>query len=290
MRVMTLPVKFDERSKKDLKTVRRKLLAMVDESKQRLTPGELKKRLCGTERVDEVTLRAAIRDLVLNGELKYTYQFGCSFLEKSYEKPMRISNRVVVKPPGMVFEPDCRDIVIELFKGASFGFGDHATTRLAIQGIEAVLSTHHDIIDDDNSRALDIGTGSGVLAIAAVLLGMPRAVGIDIDPCARAEAKKNVKLNGLEHRIKILDFPVEDIKETCTLTTANLRYPTLRRLCSHIAGITEKKGAVVASGITSDEAEALVDAYTRNGFQCTWKADEKGWAGVVLKKDSSYPN
>jgi ribosomal protein L11 methyltransferase len=290
MRVMTLPVKFDERSKKDLKTVRRKLLAMVDESKQRLTPGELKKRLCGTERVDEVTLRAAIRDLVLNRELKYTYQFGCSFLEKSYEKPMRISNRVVVKPPGMVFEPDCQDIVIELFKGASFGFGDHATTRLAIQGIEAALSAHHGIIDDGNSRALDVGTGSGVLAIAAVLLGMPRAVGIDIDPCARAEAKKNVKLNGLEYRIEILDFPVEDIKETYTLITANLRYPTLRRLCSHIAGITEKKGAVVASGITSDEVEALVDAYTRNGFQCIWKANEKGWAGVVLKKDSSYPN
>jgi ribosomal protein L11 methylase PrmA len=74
------------------------------------------------------------------------------------------------------------------------------------------------------------------------------------------------------------------------LITANLRYPTLRRLCSHITGITEKKGAVVASGITSDEVEALVDAYTRNGFQCTWKAGEKGWAGVVLKKDSSYPN
>jgi ribosomal protein L11 methyltransferase len=282
---MTLPVKIAEKSKKDQKTVCREVLAMVDGSKQRLTPGELKTRLCATEMVDDITLRAAIRDLVLSRELKYTYQFGCSFIEKSYEKPMRISNRVILKPPDLVFEPACQDIVIEILKGAAFGFGDHATTRLAIQGIEAALSTHHGIIADDNSRALDIGTGSGVLAIAAVLLGMPRAVGIDIDPCARAEAKNNIKLNGLEHRIEIHNTPVEDIKEPYALITANLRYPTLGRLCSHIAEITEKKGAVVASGITCGEVETLLDEFTRNGFQCTWKSDEKGWAGMALNKE-----
>ncbi len=173
---------------------------------------------------------------------------------------------------------------IDISKGASFGFGDHPTTRLAIQGIEAALSENHGILKADNSRALDIGTGSGVLAIAAVLLGIKRAVGIDIDPCARDEAQKNIKLNGLEHRIKILDTSVEDIKETYSLITANLRYPTLKRLCSHIAKITQKKGAVVVSGIKSDEVEDLLDNFTQNGFQCTWKAFEKDWAGMVLSR------
>jgi ribosomal protein L11 methyltransferase len=281
----TLSFKTLENPKKDQETVRREVLAMVDESKQRLTPGKLKKRLCEEKMVDASTLKAVIRDLVLSRDLKYTYQFGCSFIEKSYDRPVRISKRVVLKPPDMVFEPAFQDIVIEILKGASFGFGDHPTTRLAILGIEAALSANQGILTADNSQALDIGTGSGVLAIAAVLLGIRRAVGIDIDPCARTEAKKNVKLNRLEHRIAILDTGVEDIKESYALIMANLRYPTLRRLCSHMDGVLQKNGAAVLSGITANEVEDLLGEFTRNGFRCTWKAEEKGWAGMVLYKD-----
>jgi len=281
---MTAPVKSTKKPNKDNGTIRRKVLAIVEESSRRLTLGELKKRLLGKNFVDQKAIKTAIGELILSRELKYTYQFGCSFLEKSYEKPTRVSKRVVLKPPGMVYEPASCDIVIDILKGASFGFGDHPTTRLAIQGIEAALSENHGILKTDNSRALDIGTGSGVLAIAAVLMGIKDAVGIDIDPCARDEAEKNIKLNGLEHRINILDIRVEDIKETYSLITANLRYPTIKRLCPHIAGITQKKGAVVVSGIKIDEVEDLVDNFTQNGFQCTWKAVEKGWVGLVLSR------
>jgi ribosomal protein L11 methyltransferase len=279
---MTVPVKTTKKPNKDNGTLRRKVLGIIEESSGRLTPGELRKRLLGKIFVDEKALKTAISDLILSRELIYTYQFGCSFLEKSYEKPTRVSRQVVLKPPDIVYEPASCDIVIDISKGASFGFGDHPTTRLAIQGIEAALSENRGILKADNSRALDIGTGSGVLAIAAVLMGIKRAVGIDIDPCARAEAQKNIKLNGLEHRIKILATRVEDIKEIYSLITANLRYPTLKRLCPHMAGIMQKKGALVVSGIKSEEVEDLLDTFAQNGFQCTWKADEKGWAGMVL--------
>lgn len=278
----TLSFKTCENPKQDSETIRREVLAMVEKSKQRLTPGRLKKQMCDNKIADAKTLKAVIRDLVSSRDLKYTYQFGCSFIEKSYERPVRISNRVVLKPPDTVFEPAPQDIVIEILKGASFGFGDHATTRLAILGIEAALTANRDILTAENSRALDIGTGSGVLAMAAVLLGMPGAVGIDIDPCARNEAKINVDLNGLEHRIAILDTAADDIKEPYAMIIANLRYPTLRRLCYHMAEITQKKGVVAVSGIRSYEVENLLSGFTRNGFQCTWKADEKEWTGMVL--------
>jgi len=279
---MTVPVKTTQMPNKDNEDIRRKVLAMVEESSRRLTPGELRKRLSVKINGDEKTLKTVISDLVFSRELTYTYQFGCSFLEKSYEKPMRVSKRVVLKPPGMVYDSSSGDIVIDILKGSSFGFGDHPTTRLAIQGMEAALSVNHDILNADNSLALDIGTGSGVLAIAAVLIGIKRAVGIDIDACARAEAQKNVKLNGLEHRINILDTRVEDITETYSLITANLRYPTLKRLCPHMAVITQKKGAVVVSGIKSEEVEDLLDTFAQNGIQCIWKAVEKGWAGLAF--------
>ena len=100
---------------------------------------------------------------------------------------------------------------------------------------------------------------------------------------SRAEAQTNIRLNGLEHRIKILDTRVEDIKEAYALITANLRFPTLKQLCPHMVGITQKNGAVVVSGIKSDEAEDLLDTFTQNGFQCTWRAEEKGWAGLTFE-------
>ncbi len=273
----------DENPKQDSETMRREVLALVEGSKQRLTPGRLKKQLCENKIADAKMLKAVIRDLVSSRDLTYTYQFGCSFIEKSYEKPVRISKHVVWKPPDTVFKPDPQDIVIEILKGASFGFGDHPTTRLAILGIEAALTPNRNILTAENSRALDIGTGSGVLAMAAVLLGMPGAVGIDIDPCARNEARINVELNSLEHRIAILDTAVDDIKEPYAMIIANLRYPTLRRFCSHMAEITQQKGVIVVSGIRSYEVEDLLIGFARTGFQCTWKANEKGWAGMVLK-------
>ena len=279
---MIVPVKTAKKSDKDNGTLRRKVLAMVEESSSRLTPGELRKRLLGKIFADEKAIKTAISNLISSRELKYTYQLGCSFLEKSYEKPTRVSRRVVLKPPGMVFEPGPGDIVIDILKGASFGFGDHPTTRLAIQGIETALSENHGILEADNSRVLDIGTGSGVLAIAAVLMGIKAAVGIDIDPCSRAEAQKNIQLNGLERQINILDTSAEGIKETYSLITANLRYPTLMQLCPHIAKITQKKGAVVVSGIKSDEVEDLLRGFTRCGFQCKWKDVEKEWVGMVF--------
>jgi ribosomal protein L11 methylase PrmA len=105
---------------------------------------------------------------------------------------------------------------------------------------------------------------------------------IDTDPCSRAEAKKNIRLNTMEHRIQVLDRDIENINEKFSLITANLRYPTLERLCSHISKITKKPGMVVVSGIKTDEVTDILNSYTRKGFSCGWKAFEKEWAGLVF--------
>ncbi|HSQ84341.1 MAG TPA: hypothetical protein VLM43_06405, partial [Desulfobacterales bacterium] len=102
---MIVPAKFSKKPNKDNGTIHRKLMAIVEESNRRLTPGELKKRLLRKISVDAKSLETAINDLVLSRELTYTYQLGCSFLERSYEKPTRVSRRVVLKPPNMFYEP-----------------------------------------------------------------------------------------------------------------------------------------------------------------------------------------
>lgn len=266
----------------DVRDIRKAVLETVSISRKRLTQGELEKRLSRKFSTKKLAVSIVIKDLVADGELAYTYQFGCSFLEKSVNRPIRISKRVVLKPPHMHYLPDPGEIVIELRHGAAFGSGDHPTTRLSIRGIEAVLAdtAFHD--RNKNVGALDIGTGSGVLALVSVALGANTALGIDIDPCAIAEARENVKINRLGGQIEIHDRDVEKIKDSFSLITANLRYPTLKQLCGPITGLTKKGGAIVVSGIKTDEVDDLVNAYAEQRFHCKWKEIEKDWAGLVF--------
>lgn len=284
---MTVPAKTAQKPDTDYLAIRRELLTIVNESKKRLTPAELEKSLYGKFPFDREMFKSVVKDLVLEQEFVYTYQFGCTFLEKSYNRPIRISKQVILKPPGTHYRSGPKDIVIEIQQGASFGSGEHPTTRLAIQGIETVLSGETGFGKADETRALDIGTGSGVLALAAVLLGIGSAVGIDIDPCARAEAKQNVQLNNLGHRIEIRDDFIEEISGTFSLITANLRYPTLKRFCPRMVKILDEKGTVVVSGVKTDEVRDLLYCFIQNRFRCVWKSVEKGWVGMVFNQELS---
>jgi len=266
----------------DIQTLCQVLLDMVSESESRLTPGALEKRLNQKLSVPKSAFKTAVNDLVANGELVYTYTFGASFLEKSFNRPVRISKKITLKPPGVFYRPVSDEIVVKLMHGASFGTGDHPTTRIAAKGIERVLSTRDFFHNDKDLQVLDIGTGSGILAIIAVLLGAKTGVGIDIDPCARSEAKKNITLNHLENQIKILDQSLEQLDKTFSIITANLRYPTLKWLSPLIAKKTEKGGVVVISGIRTDEVSDLLKVYGQRHFRCVWEKVEKGWAGLVF--------
>jgi ribosomal protein L11 methyltransferase len=279
---MSVSEKTEKSAVVDRHAIRREVLSCVNASKKKLTPGELEKALSGRFSMDHKDFKTVIRSLVSDHELIYTYHFGCSFLEKSFNKPTRISHRVVLKPHGMFYQPASQDVVINIPQGAAFGSGDHPTTRLAVRGIENALFETDCLKKEKDTRALDIGTGSGVLAIAAVSLGIKTAKGIDIDPCARTEARKNIQLNNLEHRIAIHDHNIQDIHEKFTLIAANLRYPTLKQLCSHMAQITEEGGAIVVSGIKTDEVSDLLNEFTQNRFRCVWKTFEKDWAGMVF--------
>ena len=282
--MMTVSEKIVQKTPPDSRAIRQKVFETVSESDKKLTYGELKKRLFQKFAIDKKVLKTAISDLVADRQLIYTYNFGCSFLEKSFNKPIRISKRVVLKPPEMCYTPKSNEVVIDIAQGASFGSGEHPSTRLAVRGIEAALSGKNRFSKTNYTRTLDIGTGSGILAIAAVSLGVKKAWGIDIDPCSRSEAKKNISLNNMEDQIQILDRNIEDINESFSLITANLRYPTIKRLCSHISKITEKPGAVVVSGFKKDEVKDVLNSFTQRGFSCVWKEFEKDWAGIVFAR------
>jgi len=232
-------------------------------------------------RLKKKRVQKAIRELVAAGELAYTLEHGRTFLEPSFDRPVRVSKRIVLLPPEKAFVPGPEDVAIRIRPGASFGAGRHPTTRLALKGIEYVMTCCE---KPPSGRVLDIGTGTGVLAMAAVLLGIEAGIGIDLDPCAVAEAGANVRLNGLEGRITVSDTAVERISGSYALVAANLRIPTLLRLAPLIAGWTPPGAAVVISGIRLEEGETLLSAYAKQSFEQTWCCEEAEWMGLSLVK------
>jgi ribosomal protein L11 methylase PrmA len=160
---------------------------------------------------------------------------------------VRVSTHVVLKPPGRHFKPQPQDVVIDIKPGAAFGDGRHPTSRLAVRGIAYVLKHFNPDDTADHSRVLDIGTG-------------------------------------LAEQIEISDQFLESIQGPFNLVTANLRYPTLKKISACLRKITLPTGLLVFSGIRSHESAGLIKTYDREGFELLWQDDTHDWAGVALKK------
>lgn len=229
-------------------------------------------------------IRAAITALFEKGLIIYSYRHGCSFIEKSFAAPVRISRHVVVKSPAFFFDPKPTDLVVALNSGDSFGSGGHPTTRLAMRGLEYVMEGANERGLPTQSSMLDIGAGSGILAIAAAGFGIEKAVGIDIDPCARLEAKKNVQLNGYDQKIVIDNRSIHDMDETFFLITANLRLPTLRRFGKTIFRLLDPGGFIVFSGVYDDEFDNIREMWDDTQMRFMWKKSEMGWISLVFQK------
>jgi ribosomal protein L11 methyltransferase len=268
----------------DEQTIRNDVIAVIKSSPVKISPYALEKAISTRYGIRKKLIKTVIRDLVTSGEITYTYEYGSTFLERSFTKPVHISEHVVLKPPDRFYRPNPKDVVVKIKPGVSFGVGHHPTTRLAIKGIEWALKRNPLIESKRNNSVLDIGTGSGVLVITAVLCGVEKGLGIDIDPCARAEAAENVKINGLEDRIKISGQAVENMDQRFSIITANLRHPSLIKLYTRLADLTRDNGVIVFSGVRDDELTDLLNIYVQKNFRSAWTASEIGWAGIVLLK------
>ena len=268
----------------DIHEIRKIIVEQVDASAFKITPHHLEKKIIETYGLDKRRAKAILKDLVAQGELEYTYEFGSTYIVPSFSKPVRISAHVVIMPAGHQYLPADDDVIIRIQPGAAFGGGRHPTTRLSVRGIEFLLKEVHPAWLNRDCALLDIGTGSAVLAIASVCLGIRKAVGIDIDPCAVAEARENVALNNYAKRINISDRKIDAINRSFSTVVANLRYPSLKKLYRQIIRLIDPDGWAVLSGFRCHEKQDLMAFYTARYFQSIWTADQLGWSAVVLKK------
>lgn len=267
-----------------MRALERRVLQFVVDSPSKVSFSKLKRHFSQTHQTATKALKMAVAGLIQAGKLCYTSHYGISFIERSYDIPRRVSEHVVLKPRRCTSHVDPNQFLVTLKRGASFGGGEHPTTRLSIQLIDDIL--HSPPLRDNTPalRAIDIGTGSGVLAIVAAKMGVGTVQAIDTDPCAVFEARENVCLNNLQQRVAILDASLETMSGSYHLIVANLRTPTLCRLGSLLSVKAKTDSVLIFSGCKTDEIKQIGDCYQKLGFSLLQTRNEKGWGALCLAR------
>ncbi len=255
----------------------------IGKAERRYTPGEIERRIAAASGVPVRTARKVIREMIRENRLAYTQQLGHTFIEISYRQVVDVGEKIVLTPPDIDYDPPPGGIRIRIASGAAFGMGDHPTTRISLRLAAWTLREFFPFSDSGATRAIDIGCGSGVLAIGACLLGVQEAVAIDIDACARVEARENARLNNLDDRIRISGEDAGAISGPFHLVLANLRYPTLAALSITLRNFAAPGAALVFSGFRENELQGILEAYPPESFTFLKTLSENGWCGAALQ-------
>ncbi|MCP4120048.1 MAG: methyltransferase [Desulfobacteraceae bacterium] len=257
------------------------VLGILNASETRVTPRDLALKLARKLRITAGEARKILKRLVADGEIAYSYDFGATHVEPSFSKPVQVTDHFILSPwDSKTNDDQAHEIIIS--PGISFGSGRHPTTRLCLEAIDGTLLTAQRPAGP--RRAADVGTGSGVLALALVKAGCDTCLGLDTDLNCVSEAARNVALNRLEHRIEVTGELLDISHGPFDLVCANLRYPTLRQLAPLFYEITRPPATVILSGIRTWELDDLMDRYAHLGFTSTWSRSEKGWSAAVFQK------
>lgn len=205
---------------------------------------------------------------------------------KKFYKPMRIGQRVVLKPSWEEFIPEPGDLVVELDPGMAFGTGLHPTTRLCVAALEATVQP--------GDRVLDVGTGSGVLSIVAAKLGASAIVATDIDPVAVDVARENLEINALPLApAGIIDVRLGSVPEGMA---GHFQVVVANILAEVIAGLFDGSyenvplfeplapdGTMILSGIIEERAFLVEEAVARHGMTVVGREQEGDWIALYVR-------
>lgn len=195
----------------------------------------------------------ALREIGLEATLEVVVGDAWRDEWRKYFKPTRIGNRVVVRPSWEPYDAVAGDVVVTIDPGRAFGSGLHETTRLVLRALDAHLPA--------DVRVLDVGCGSGILAVAAILLGASSAVAIDNDPEAAEVTIENALANGIPERIAASIDDVATLTETFPFVVANIEARVLIPLAEPIAARVAPGGSLVLSGILRGQEDDVRAAY-----------------------------
>lgn len=206
---------------------------------------------------------------------------------KQYFKPLRVSERLTIKPTWEDYTPEAGEHIIELDPGMAFGTGAHPTTSLCLRTLEDVIR--------EGDEVIDVGTGSGILAIGACRLGASRVLALDLDPVAVSSATENSRLNKLEERIQVVESDLLSVIKgegsadvmvqlPVRVVVANILAEIILLFIDDVYQALTPGGYYIASGIYKNKEQAVEEALIAAGFELEQTAREEDWVAFVARK------
>lgn len=193
---------------------------------------------------------------------------------RKYYHPMDVGSRLAIVPSWQSYDTDRVKLVLD--PGLAFGTGGHETTSLCLEALDRLVK--------GGERVLDIGTGSGILAIAALKLGAAVAEGVDIDPVAVRTAGENAALNGVEDRLTVL---VGDLSDKASgryeIITANIVANAIMSLAPAVPALMAENGVFIASGIIDTRRDEVIAALQAAGLKVEQVCEKRGWVCLICR-------
>ena len=224
------------------------------------------------QRCEDLSLHAEIELVGVNEE-----DWANSW--KQYYKPVKIGEKIVICPAWEKYTPAEGELVIRMDPGMAFGTGTHETTRLVIRLLEKYTKA--------GQRMLDVGTGTGILAICASRLGAELCRAYDIDPTAVRVARENIKDSGLEN----VTCDQSDLLKQVSLeggqydlVCANIVADIIIRMTPDVGKYMKDDAVLLASGIIAERCDDVVACFEENGFKVVEKLTDNDWCGLAVMK------
>lgn len=203
---------------------------------------------------------------------------------KKYYKPLPIGKRLLIKPEWEPVEDDQGRIVLEMNPGMVFGTGTHQTTQLCLMALEKRVQP--------GMQVLDLGCGSGILSIAALLLGAGHATAVDIDPIAENIAYENAAMNGIgkdRYTVKIGNILqdkalIQEVGEGYPIVVANIIADVIIGLTHIVPDKLAPGGCLIASGIIKDRAVEVCEAIRAAGLTVKEQLVKDEWVAIVAER------
>ena len=196
---------------------------------------------------------------------------------KEYFHPVKVGERIVIKPSWEEYIPGDNDLVIELDPGMAFGTGTHHTTAMCCRVLEEVIKP--------GQMVFDIGTGSGILAVAAAKLGAESIQAVDLDAVAVRVAKENVEINRVEKQVKVSQGDLlTGIIGQADVIIANIIADIVIKLLKDIPGRLKDDGVFIASGIITERLSDVTAALLEHNLLLDRVIEEGGWVAMVIRK------
>lgn len=197
---------------------------------------------------------------------------------EEYEKNVRVikvTDKIIIKPSFKQYEPEEGQLVITIDPKMSFGTGEHQTTKLVLKFLEEYVKKG-DVV-------LDVGTGTGILAIASVFLGASKSIGIDNDEWCYLNGNENVKMNNLENKVEIRLAEINQVLEKdFDIITANINKHILLDIAEEIRNKIKKTGILILSGLLISDEEDVSKKYISIGFSPLAKMQMDEWISLTF--------